>query len=263
MTFFLRKLIEALLLPLGFGLLLVLAGLAFRRRLWGLAGVALIAVAAMRLVGLELAAPLERAYPERAPDAGKPVDAVVMLSGNIIRGVSSQGIQWGDSANRFFTAVNLKLAGEGPVLILTDGHDAAHPEPEMGDLLRAEAIRRGVPEDQIIVVGRVLTTEDEARAVAALPGIHHIALVTSAFHMVRSKMLFSAFGFQVEPFPTDYTISENARVGVPIFVPTAEGYRETESALREYYGLAAYWLLLKVHPPKVSASVPAAVSAPR
>jgi uncharacterized SAM-binding protein YcdF (DUF218 family) len=263
MSFFLRKLIEALFLPLGFGLLLVLAGLAFRRRLWGLAGVAVIAVAAMRLVGVELLAPLEGAYPERAPDAGQPVDAVVMLSGNITRGVSSQGIQWGDSANRFFTAVNLKLAGEGPVLVLTNGHDAAHPEPDMGDLLRAEAIRRGVPEDQIILVGQVLTTEDEARAVAALPGIHHIALVTSAFHMARSKMLFSALGFHVEPFPTDYHHFRERETKAMDFVPTAGGYLETESALREYYGLAAYWLLLKVHPPKVSASVPAAVSAPR
>ncbi len=263
MTFFLRKFIEALLLPLGFGILLVLAGLAFRRRLWALAGIALIGVAAMSSVGVRLMTPLESAYPERSPDAGQPVDAVVVLAGNIARGVSSQGTQWGDSANRFFTAVNLKLAGEGRVLIITDGHDAGHPEPAKGDLLRTEAIRRGVAEDQIIVVGRVSTTEDEARAVATVPGIHRIALVTSAFHMARSKMLFSAFGFQVEPFPTDYHHFRDRERGGMDFVPRAEGYHDTESALREYYGLAAYWLLLKVHPPKVIASVPAAVSVPR
>jgi uncharacterized SAM-binding protein YcdF (DUF218 family) len=263
MTFFLRKFIEALLLPLGFGLLLILAGLVFRRRLWALAGVAVIGVAAMPVVGVRLMTPLERAYPERAPDANQPIDAVVLLSGTIARGVSSQGIQWGEAGNRFFTAVSLKLAGEGRVLILTDGHDAAHPAPAKGDLLRAEAIRRGVPGDQIVVVGRVLTTEDEARAVAALPGIRHIALVTSAFHMPRSKMLFSAFGLQVEPFPTDYHHFRDRDSDGMDFIPRADGYRDTEAALREYYGLAAYWLLLKVHPPKVSASVPAAVSAPR
>jgi uncharacterized SAM-binding protein YcdF (DUF218 family) len=208
-------------------------------------------------------APLERAYPERAPDASQPVDAVVVLAGSIIRGSSSQGIQWGDSANRFFSGVNLKLAGEGHFLILTNGNDGTRPQSTLSDALRAEAIRRGVPADQIILTGRVLTTEDEARAVGAIPGIRHIALVTSAFHMARSKMLFSAFGFQVEPFPTDYHHFSDRESGGMDFVPTAEGYRETDSALREYYGLAAYWLLLKVHPPKVIASVPAVVSAPQ
>jgi uncharacterized SAM-binding protein YcdF (DUF218 family) len=263
MTFFLRKFIEALFLPLGFGILLVLVGLAFRRRLWALAGIALIGVAAFPWVSVRLIKPLEKAYPERPPEPNQPVDAVVLLSGSIVRGVSSQGIQWGDSANRFFTAVNLKLAGEGRVLVLTNSPDATQPRLTTSEVMRTEAIRRGVPENQIIVVGPVLTTEDEARAVATLPGIHHIALVTSAFHMLRSKMLFSAFGFLVEPFPTDQHYFRDRETTGLDFVPTAEGYRQTEASLREYYGLVGYWLLLKVHPPKVSASVPAALSAPQ
>jgi uncharacterized SAM-binding protein YcdF (DUF218 family) len=204
---------------------------------------------------------LEGAYPARPPAESPTADAVVMLAGGIVRGVSPVGLQWGDSSNRFFSALDLIQADKARYLIITDGGSSDATHQMFGDLVHAEAVRRGIPETRIIQIGRVLTTEDEARQVAGLPNINDILLVTSAFHMRRAVLLFSAFGLKVEPFPTDQHHFEGYRRSQP-FIPVADGYRETELALREFYGLAVYEVLLKLHPPAPRAGMRTTASAP-
>ena len=263
MAFLLRKFIEALALPLGLAGLLVLAALLARRRWWAVLGVAILWVASAPVTALTLMKGLESAYPELTVAEALHTDAVVMLAGGILRGVSKSGLQWGECSTRFFTAVELMLTGKARILILTDGPGPGERQSSYGGVLRAEAIRRGVPEDGIILIGPVGTTQDEAREVAALPGIGDILLVTSAFHEARAIMLFSAFGLHVTPFPTDLRNFPQRRLNGMDFVPLADGVRATDVALREYYGMAVYKTLLTFRPRMFSSSVPAAGSALR
>jgi len=99
-----------------------------------------------------------------------------------------------------------------------------------------------------VVTTRVLTTEDEARAVSGIPGVHSILLVTSGFHMPRAVLLFRARGLNVFPFPTD-----TRTLGAGLFVPRAllpgSSYlQRSEQAIREYYGLAIYHSILFLRP---------------
>ena len=247
MLFFLRKLAEALSLPVGLCILLVMAGTLSRRRWLAWCGVAILWIAATPETGFWLMGPLEAVYPQMSVLESPDADAVVVLAGGIVRGYSKAGLQWGPASNRFFTGIDLMQAGKAKVLVLTNGSGEPDKVQTQGEILREEAIRRGVPRENIILTGPVLTTEEEVRKIAALPGIRRLILVTSAFHLPRAAMLFNAFGLEVLPFPTDqHKLRERSRVRE--LIPEGRGILQTETALREYYGLAVYKILLMLRP---------------
>jgi len=100
MLFVLRKLIEALLLPLGVSGLLTIAGIASRRRWIAVCGVVTLYVFSTPTVGSLMLQSLERVYESKNVDAAPDADAIVVLSGGVVRGITAPGVQWGDSANR-------------------------------------------------------------------------------------------------------------------------------------------------------------------
>jgi uncharacterized SAM-binding protein YcdF (DUF218 family) len=243
MLFFTRKFIEALLLPVGISALLIIAGVVLRRRRIAIAGVVILCVFSLQPVSRLMMGPLERVYAPMTVAASPHADAIVVLSGGILRGVTAPGVQWGDSANRFFAGIDLATAGKANVIIISTGIF-----PAEGSILRQTAIRDGIPQEHIIVTPLVSTTEDEARAVSEIPGIHSILLVTSAFHMPRAALLFRARGLDVTPFPTDERILRRRLLISSDFIPASGALGESEAAMREYYGLAVYRVALFFRP---------------
>lgn len=242
MLFFLRKLIEALLLPLGFTVFLVLIAVFLRRRWLALVAAVLLYAFSIPPVANLLLRPLESTYPPVAVAAAPHADAIVILSGGILRGRNRVGIQWSRDANRFFTALDLARAGKANLLVISAGLF-----PIDGQILRQAAIDAGVSAGHIVLTDQVFTTEDEARAVSRIPGIHSILLVTSAFHMPRAALLFRSRGFDIFPFPTDQRIFRRATLPPAAFIPIPSALDNSESALREYYGLLVYRTLLFLH----------------
>src|SRR5690606_15779763 len=66
-------------------------------------------------------------------------------------------------------------------------------------------------------------------------------LVTSAFHMPRAVGLFRKAGFPVVPWPVDYRTSGEEGVGL-FRDNAADALQATTTAIREWIGLAAYYL---------------------
>ena len=102
----------------------------------------------------------------------------------------------------------------------------------------------------MLVTTRVANTADEARAVAgqlqdqrSTTADRHIILVTSAFHMRRSRVLFARAGFQVVPFPVDFQVSVGRAFTILDLLPNAGSLSQTETALREWYGWLFYQLV--------------------
>ncbi len=196
--FLLRKLIEALLLPIGISGLLTVAGVVLRRRWLAIAGVAILFSFSLPVVGRLMLLPLERVYAPKTVAAAPNADAIVVLNGAVVRGITAPGVQWGESANRFFAGIDLSVAGKAKVIVISSGIF-----PVAGAILRQAAIRDGIPPERIIVTPRVLTTEEEARAVSEIPNIHSASctVLTSAFHMPRAVLLFHARGLAVSAVP--------------------------------------------------------------
>jgi uncharacterized SAM-binding protein YcdF (DUF218 family) len=248
MLFFLRRLAEAMLLPIGLSGMLVIAGIAVRRRSIAAIGIIALYLFSTPIADRLLTQTLERVYRPEEVAAAPNADAIVVLSGGIVRGVAASGVQWGDSANRYFSGFDLLVAAKAKFIVFTTAPTDDSRNPNQGAILRQVAIRHGIRPESIILTPRVLTTEDEARAVSAIPGLHSVLLVTSAFHMPRAALLFRARGLNVLPFPTDQRVLGSLELNLLSLIPGAAHLHGSEQALREYYGLAVYHVLLFFRP---------------
>jgi len=111
-----------------------------------------------------------------------------------------------------------------------------------GESLKKYALEMGVPDTAIKVSGLVTTTEDESKEVRKLLlSSSNIILVTSAYHMPRSKSLFEKQGFNVTTYPVDSKVSVEGRT-ILDFLPHAENFRNSETAIRELIGRLFYRL---------------------
>lgn len=68
-----------------------------------------------------------------------------------------------------------------------------------------------------------------------------IILVTSAFHMHRSKLLYEHFGFTVIPAATDFKLSQSPK-NMWDYFPSMGALKKSYTALHEYAGILSLWL---------------------
>lgn len=230
-------------MPIGISAFLTIAGVVLRRRWLAVVGVVTLLTFSMQPVSRLMMRPLEGVYRPTTVASAPDADAIVILSGGILRGVAAPGVQWGESANRFFSGVDLARAGKAKLVIISSGSLRME-----GAILRQTAIRDGIPPERIIVTPLVYTTEDESRAVSQISGVHSILLVTSAAHMPRAVLLFRAHGLDVTPFPTDERVLGAQIPTSTEFIPGSGPLRESESAMREYFGMAIYRTILFFQP---------------
>jgi len=109
-----------------------------------------------------------------------------------------------------------------------------------GELLMQEAIKLGFSRERFLLTSDVQNTADEAKAVAKLLGPEKsIVLVTSAFHMPRSRALFEAQGLVVVPYAVDFKVSAGTTTPMD-FLPEANALHRSSVAFREMLGRLYY-----------------------
>ena len=172
-------------------------------------------------------------------------DAIVVLSGmmRINQFENSDIVEWGD-VDRFFKAIELYFSKKSNTIIFTGGKSPYNiTKISEGDVLKQYAIKYGVNKNDILVTKEVLNTSDESIAVKNLIGNEKsIILITSAFHMKRAKSLFEKKGFKVIPYKVDYKSTPKLSWNFIDFLPSSNGLRRTEIALRELLGRLYYSL---------------------
>jgi uncharacterized SAM-binding protein YcdF (DUF218 family) len=110
--------------------------------------------------------------------------------------------------------------------------------------IRAQLMTDGISQEMIWVEPQSASTADHAFYCARLlreKRIHKIALVTEAYHMLRSEACFRKQGFEVLPAPCAF---RSATFGDAIddWVPNTSAVRSNEHVAHEWVGLAYYWL---------------------
>jgi len=249
-----RELIPSLFSPVGIACCLLAIGCVRRRWLPVFLSGFLLLVSSTPLASGLLVTFVELNHPPRTHERVPNADGVLVLSGSY-RLVHEQPPRYEiDNLNRLLAGYDLYRAEKAPRIMFTGGWSALRPELEtVGAVLRERALSLGVPDSDIIVVGRASNTEEEARAVrehfAANPVIDadtgqprspRIILVTSAFHMTRAESLFRAAGLDVTPFPVDFR--GPTRITLQSFIPSGNALAKTDLALHEIYGRVYYWL---------------------
>jgi uncharacterized SAM-binding protein YcdF (DUF218 family) len=230
----LNKILPVPFLPIGLTLVFILVGIVTRRRLPLVLGALVLWMFSMPLVSNLIMAAAE-GFAEQVPAAmlGK-ADAIVVLSGE-------------DSDARCDGAVELFKAGRAPILVFTDTPLWERPADSHRELKSGRAVLLGVPQSAIRLTGIVSNTADEALATRNMFGgdkvkRRKIILVTSAYHMRRSALLFERAGFDVERYPVSFQEDESNLMDIIDYVPDANALARSSTGLREFIGWFFYWV---------------------
>ncbi|MBP5285629.1 MAG: YdcF family protein [Kiritimatiellae bacterium] len=174
------------------------------------------------------------------PDA----DAIVVLGGGM--GCHTNGCPYADMAapaDRVWHAVRLYRVGKAPLVVCSGFSDEWSTKPLLEDF--------GVPDSAMIFETASRNTEENARFVNAMlreKGVSKILLVTSAWHMRRSVLMFEKYApdLEVMPCATDFeaTMAKMHPDGIRFnaFFPDPDSFGRNCTVFKELLGLAGYTL---------------------
>jgi uncharacterized SAM-binding protein YcdF (DUF218 family) len=224
------------------GALLLFTGRWRGARRLVLGGIVGLAVLGFSPVPKLLLRPLEERLP-RPPDT-RPVAGLVVLGGiSWARGevtLSSTGTR---------ILAGIRLAQEHPHSTVafsggnpTIGGSEAETEARAAAMLLAAA---GIARDRVVLENRSRNTWENAlftRDLVRPRAGQRWLLVTSAFHMPRAIGAFRAVGLELEPHPVDFRTERERRTDLVPFGHAADGLALAGIAIREWVGLAVYYL---------------------
>lgn len=212
-----------------------------------IAGLILLLVPSTGFFSEALVNPLESVYPSRKIDEYSEADLIVVLGGTAgaVRGPRLEPEEMNGA--RLQTAVRLYRAGKGKAVVVSGG-----PYPATGRTFRTEAqdmcdilVGLGVPRTAIIMEPNSRNTYENAAFTAKLLRErveNRVLLVTSALHMPRAAALFRGQGVEATPVPCSYLGGSDFGL-ISGLKPAPLNLQRTESALKEYVGRLAYWLM--------------------
>lgn len=211
-----------------------------------IASVVLLAICGFSPLGKLVLYPLESRFPPWDAARGAP-DGIVVLGGSIdpdlsaahglpvFKGAVDRVIAVAALAHRYPNARIIFSGGSGN-LISGDAREADYASAVFESL--------GVPKQHLTMERRSRNTQENAefsKAIAAPKSGERWLLVTSAYHMPRSVGLFRKAGFAVEPYPVDWRVGGRADI-LTLSSLSSEGLDRVDTGIREWMGLAAYWI---------------------
>lgn len=253
MFFTLAKIFWFVVQPLGALLvLLVLAVIALLVD-WRRIGTSLVVLALLvafvsgwTSLGAMALHPLEDRF-ERPSPPPDDVAGIIVLGGffegaiNLARG----GYELNSSADRIVEAAVLArrypqarvvvTGGSGSLLL--DGEADGATAPRLLEALGIERERMVLEDQSRDTYENALFTRELVEPQEGETWL----LVTSAFHMPRSVMLFRRAGFEIVPWPVDYRTTGQDTLGLSRN-NVVHTLQTTGIALREWIGLVAYWV---------------------
>jgi len=197
-----------------------------------------------RVVGV----PLERGWTQVRAEDLPQTDAIVLLGGGM--SANPAAYPYPDmhaAADRVWHAARLYKAGKAPVIVPTGEGDRESTVPLLRDF--------GVPETAIVGEYSARNTEENAKFVENLllagrkdaTKRPRILLVTSAWHMRRSLLMYERYakGLEIIPAPGDFenTVTSDRPLELRDFFPSADGLSQNSYMFKEIVGYWAYRLL--------------------
>lgn len=243
----LNKTLPLLCLPVALSLALLMIALRWSRTLFIALTLLILVLFSSPAVADLLMGSLEDQYRYR-PVAECPQSDAVFVFGGMLgpRDRTDGSIAWNEAAERFDRALQIVRAGKARVLVLSGGAER-YPGGDEGELLKQEAMDRGLTPKEIVVTQSTANTDQEARALSQLVALQHwkrVLIVTSAFHMARAMRLSEKCSAELIPVPVAYQTPDRrtlwAYKRLEYYIPQAEGLSISERALREYLGISFY-----------------------
>jgi len=112
----------------------------------------------------------------------------------------------------------------------------AAPAPASEEMARM-AVELGVNPADIVQENISRDTRDEAKIIKSMLGEKQFILVTSAYHMPRSMVLFMAQGMRPKPAPAGFLTKEGNYLSPVWFFPSSESIHNAELVVHEVLGI--------------------------
>jgi uncharacterized SAM-binding protein YcdF (DUF218 family) len=243
MSLYLHKILPIIFLPSGMIIVLLLIGLIKRKSIFIWLALILFYLFSTPVISEYIFKYVEKGQIIKDVKNVSNADAIVVLGGmlNYVKTETVGKNEWSDP-DRFYGGVELFKEGKANQIIFT-GAKMPWSEKDQeteGESLKKYAIEMGIPDSAIKISGLVTTTEDESNEVKKLlPNANNIILVTSAYHMPRSKSLFERKGFNVITYPVDSKVSYESTT-ILDYLPEAESFKRSEAGIRELIGRLFY-----------------------
>lgn len=246
----LSKLLDLLVAPLTWALVLALAAALARSRPARATALAAGAAAVLYLFSIEpVATALMAAVEAPARSTYRPeviYDAVIVLSGEVDAAAARRSgrLELTAGADRLVAAYELLRGGHARVALLSGG--SAFPVP--GEWSEAELVAStlrgwGIASDRLVVEGASRNTREnavEAARLAEARGWRSLVLVTSAFHMRRALGCFRQVGLSPDALPVDTRAGDGRGQS---WLPRTSALDQSTEALREWTGRLVYWAM--------------------
>ncbi len=258
--YILNKIVGTVLSPLGLPILALLCAGAWAlwKKRWKACTITLFVCVAWlwvwstgvwsRVVGL----PLERGWTQMRAETLPAADAIVLLGGGMTANPAAYPYpDMHGAADRVWHAARLYKAGKAPIVIPTGNGDKESTVPLLADF--------GVPEAAIVGEYKARNTEENAKFVAELLAERRkasnasstahprVLLVTSAWHMRRSLLMYTKYakGLEIIPAPADFelTVACAKPLEVKDFFPSADALLWNSYMAKELIGYWGYRLL--------------------
>ncbi|MEX0955990.1 MAG: YdcF family protein [Rhizobiaceae bacterium] len=253
MFYYLSKIAWLFLQPLSLTAILIGLGVVALLLAWRRIAATAILLAFLVLffsawttLGALLLHPLEDRF-ERPAQIPADAAGIIVLGGGFEGAVNAArgGYEMNSAGDRFVETAVLARRLPDARVVVTGGSGALllTGEPD-GDTAPRLLEALGVSRDRMVLENRSRNTYENAQFTRDLlqsDSSQDWLLVTSAFHMPRSMALFRKAGFNVTAWPVDYRTAGTEGLGLARD-NAIDSLENTTLAIREWLGLAAYWM---------------------
>ena len=171
--------------------------------------------------------------------------------GIILTGVTKANMTPGDrvyfqrGADRVTHTLQLYRLGKIKKILVSGGSGSLQERNRQEADEIADALRlMGVPEEDILIENQSRNTHESAEAVRAMlkdsVSPSDCILITSSFHMRRSRACFKKVGWATDTFTTDFLSHERKFAFDVLFIPRVDALLNWTIISREWVGMIAY-----------------------
>jgi len=245
MYFLLSKLLLFLILPVYWVIALVLSGIfvknrRLKKRLLIAAGIVFYLFSIPALLTLfEKAWDYEHPWDLHVASKGKKYSCAIVLGGFSGSG-GEEGGHFNEASDRFIQSVKLFNRGQVAHILISGGNGMMRPGAfREADYVKTQLKAFNVPDSAVLIERNSKNTFENARFTKEVLEKAHLQppylLVTSAFHMRRSIMLFKHAGLQVDPYSCNFLWSDT-QLAIGAFTPDSDVLHKWELYIKEVVG---------------------------
>nr|WP_237701555.1 YdcF family protein [Algoriphagus machipongonensis] len=240
-------------MPLTIVIILIVMGAVYIKRKWGKkslwAGIILLWFFSNQFISNQAMLAWEPDFKEFSEIKNHEIGIVLTGVTNLSKTAYDRTF-FNKGADRITHALQLYRMGKIKKILITGGQglNPVNPQSE-AELLQRFLIMTGVPPEDVMIEDKAKNTAQNAQFTKTFleeKGINidqEFLLITSAFHMYRSKGCFDKVGLKTETFPTDY-YSYDTKYDFPTFMyPSPSSIENWHKLVKEWIGITVYKLV--------------------